>query len=736
MFCCRFKYVLWLDATNKATMEQGYKDIAAALGGASEAAVSLHTARASLAALREEWLLIVDGADDADAMSGLWPPGRSGSILYTSRNPTLKDFAADAVCQIAEMDDDEAVQLLLDAARLTLASAEVTALATGIVHELGNLALAIDQAGAYIARGECRVYDFSDTLARHRASLLGVDAYSRASSDKRAVYATWELSYKAIKRKAARKLQRNPLAQVARNALQLLNMLAYFHFEDVTEEIFRRAAEDPEGGSTYPLHVDFRRRLAGDRGLRKNLLPLHSDKRWNPQPFRECTAMLASYSLLSFDKTLGVISMHRLVHQWTFDRLSRDLRLAALQSSTAAIARSIPYTNEVKEYAIQRQLVPHIIAVLQRATINNLDPFNNTRQLDRVSGVLFDNGQYNLVVLLQRRALKWRRKLLGNAHGETLASLGNLALTFRLQGRAAEAEAMHQEELGLKKRVLGPEHPGTLASMGNLALAVGEQGRAGEAEAMHREVLQISQRVLGPEHPDTLTNMDNLATAVREEGRAGETEAMHREVLEIRQRELGPEHPSTLASMGNLACAVSEQGRAGEAEAMHCEVLEIRQRVMGPEHPSTLTSMGNLACAVGEEGRAGEAEAMHREVLEIRQGVLGQEHPDTLACMGSLAKTLRMQGRAAEAEALHREALEVCERVLGLSHPDTLFQLHGRARALRSLGENIDALALMRRCYELLRKNIGDNHPRTLATLDIVNRWQQEDSGGSSSTPH
>ncbi len=184
---------MWLNATNKATIEQGYNDIAAALGGANDAAALLDAGQASLAALREEWLLVVDGADDTDAMSGLWPPGRSGNILYTSRNPTLKNFAADAICKVAEMDDDEAVQLLLDVARLTPASDEVTALAAGIVHKLGNLALAIDQAGAYIARGECRIYDFSNTLERHRASLLGVDAYSRASSDKRAVYATWEL---------------------------------------------------------------------------------------------------------------------------------------------------------------------------------------------------------------------------------------------------------------------------------------------------------------------------------------------------------------------------------------------------------------------------------------------------------------------------------------------------------------------------------------------------------------
>jgi hypothetical protein len=56
-------------------------------------------------------LLLVDGADDVDAMTELWPPGCSGNVLYTSRNPVLKDFASDAMWKVAEMDDDEAVQL-------------------------------------------------------------------------------------------------------------------------------------------------------------------------------------------------------------------------------------------------------------------------------------------------------------------------------------------------------------------------------------------------------------------------------------------------------------------------------------------------------------------------------------------------------------------------------------------------------------------------------------------------
>jgi hypothetical protein len=158
--------------------------------------------------------------------------------LYTSRNPVLKAFASNAVCEVAEMEDVEAVQLLLDAARLALASDEITQLATNTVTNVGHLVLAIDQAGAYIARGEYRIFDLLATFDRHRASLLSVDACRSASPYQRAVYATWELSHSAIQRVSTGQLQQDPRVQVGRNALQLLNMLAYFHYKNITENMF------------------------------------------------------------------------------------------------------------------------------------------------------------------------------------------------------------------------------------------------------------------------------------------------------------------------------------------------------------------------------------------------------------------------------------------------------------------------------------------------------------------
>ena len=70
-----------------------------------------------------------------------------------------------------------------------------------------------------------------------------------------------------------------------------------------------------------------------------------------------------------------------------------------------------------------------------------------------------------------------------------------------------------------RKKVSGAEHPDTLASMNNLALTYRSQGRWKEAEQLFMQVMETTKRVLGAEHSDTLTSMSNLAYTWKSQGR-------------------------------------------------------------------------------------------------------------------------------------------------------------------------------------------------------------------------
>jgi hypothetical protein len=61
------------------------------------------------------------------------------------------------------------------------------------------------------------------------------------------------------------------------------------------------------------------------------------------------------------------------------------------------------------------------------------------------------------------------------------------------------------------RRVLGEEHPDTLTSMGNLADTYRHQGRWKEAEELALQVLEKQTKVLGHSHPDTLATASWVA---------------------------------------------------------------------------------------------------------------------------------------------------------------------------------------------------------------------------------
>jgi hypothetical protein len=70
------------------------------------------------------------------------------------------------------------------------------------------------------------------------------------------------------------------------------------------------------------------------------------------------------------------------------------------------------------------------------------------------------------------------------------------------------------------KRVLGEEHPDTLASIANLASLYGSQGRWIEGEELGAQVIVRSKIVLGKEHPDTSIAIENLTFMLKSHGRS------------------------------------------------------------------------------------------------------------------------------------------------------------------------------------------------------------------------
>ena len=111
--------------------------------------------------IQEEWLMVFDNADDPlpETVAKFIPPGNSGNIIITSRNRSMGSIAFENIIEINEMEEPDAVALLLKASCLD-ASPEHLQAARRIVSELGRIPLAVDHAGAYIQAGKCGIDEY------------------------------------------------------------------------------------------------------------------------------------------------------------------------------------------------------------------------------------------------------------------------------------------------------------------------------------------------------------------------------------------------------------------------------------------------------------------------------------------------------------------------------------------------------------------------------------------------
>src|SRR4029077_11552216 len=104
---------------------------------------------------------------------------------------------------------------------------------------------------------------------------------------------------------------------------------------------------------------------------------------------------------------------------------------------------------------------------------------------------------------------------------------GRYGDVLRLLGRMKEAEPMFKEVVERRRKVLGEDHADTIASLNYYANMLTSLGRAGEAEPMLTDALSRAalSPSLGPQHPVTLTYVKSLIQCLEARYAAGEREA-------------------------------------------------------------------------------------------------------------------------------------------------------------------------------------------------------------------
>jgi tetratricopeptide (TPR) repeat protein len=255
----------------------------------------------------EGWLLIIDNAENPRLLLNLLSNTRNGHVLVTTRARSLGGLAH--AVQIEALNAPEAALMLLRRSRMlpltaTLqdATEEDVLLASQLVHELGGLPLAIDQAAAFLEETSSDIEEYLDAFRRHRYQLLNrrgdfpIDHPAAAA-------ATLSVSLEQL-------FSTDPIAT------DLLRLCAYLDPDEIPEEILT------EGASAVCPSL---------RVMSAGPIRLH-----------QAIASLRRFSLITRNPSRRALSIHRLVQACLHEGMNRADRPLWQERAARSVQSVLP----------------------------------------------------------------------------------------------------------------------------------------------------------------------------------------------------------------------------------------------------------------------------------------------------------------------------------------------------------------------------------------------------------
>ncbi|MGO9195442.1 MAG: tetratricopeptide repeat protein, partial [Streptosporangiaceae bacterium] len=610
--------LIWISASNRASVLSGYMQASAAAFGIDPAGTAESVAArllSWLSATDQPWLVVLDDLQDPTDLEGLWPEGPVGRVLITGTQSSLATGRRGTqVIPVGFFSVREALNCLTE--RLSVNPAQRQG-AIDLIEALGREPLALAQAASVVANSTLACRDYRDYFARRRQQ-IGVAAGEVPS----AAAVTWTLSLG----------QAESLLPGASVRLMLV-LVALLDGHGIPGAIFSTPAVAAYlGGAMTPFSSAV-----------------------DPKP--------AWDALLAIERA-GLISVNRAVSPPTIGMnsvLQAAIRLAAPANVQDPAARAA--ASALLEAWPGDEPQPWSAASLRvnAASLQNSAP--DVLWADGCHPVLLRAGRSLDDARLVGPAVEYWRDLsarcdtkLMPGHPDALVVAAHLAAAYLAAGYAGEAVHWYQRVLAERGRELAPGHPAIIAARINLAKALVLAAEPADAVAVLQRAVSECEQFRGPGHPDTLGARDDLAAAHQAAGDVAAASRLLSRNLTDRERLQGPRDAETMATRDRLAAACLADGKVKDAISHYKRALSDREKVLGRGHPDTLTTTANLAAAYQAAGRMPAAMQLAEQCRADSERLLGADHADTLARMANLAHLYYAVGRVGDAVTLLRDA--------------------------------------------------------------------------------
>jgi tetratricopeptide (TPR) repeat protein len=623
--------LIWISATNRASVLSGYVQASAAAFGIEPVGTAESVAArliSWLSATDQRWLVILDDLQDTTDLDGLWPEGPFGRVLVTGTQTSVASGRRGTqVIPVGFFSVREALNCLTE--RLSVNPAQRQG-AIDLIDALGREPLALAQAASVVANSTLACRDYRDYFARRRQQ-IGVAAGEVPS----AAAVTWTLSLG----------QAESLLPGASVRLMLV-LVALLDGHGIPGAVFSTPAVAAYlGGAVTPFSSAV-----------------------DPKP--------AWDALLAIERA-GLINVNRAVSPPTIlmnSVLQAAIRLAApanvqepaVRAAASALLEAWP-ADEPHPWAADSLRVN--AASLQASAPDVLWADGCHPALLRAGRSLDDARLVGPAVEYWRDlAARCDTKLMPG-HPDALVVAAHLAAAYLAAGYAGEAVHWYQRVLAERGRELAPGHPAIIAARINLAKALVMAGEPGDAVAVLQRAVTECEQFRGPGHQDTLSARDELAAAYQAAGDVAAASRLLSRNLTDRERLQGPRDAETMATRDRLAAACQAEGKVKDAISHYKRALSDREKVLGRGHTDTIATTANLAAAYQAAGRMPSAMQLSERCCADSERLLGPDHADTLARLASLAHLYYAVGRVGDAVTLLRDTAARCERVLPYGDP-------------------------------------------------------------------
>jgi hypothetical protein len=731
-----YELVWWISADQPVLLRSSLAALAPHLGLPSATAIGIEDCAAAVIAALErgqpfvKWLLIFDNADKPEDLKELLPKG-PGHILITSRNHRWHEVDVVDTVAVDVFTRVESIEFIKKRVTTPIDTRDADRLA----EELGDLPLALEQAGALQSETGMGIGEYLRRLKEQATLLLGE---GRQSEYPVSMTAAWSLSVSQLKESVP-------------EAIELLRCCAFFGPEPIPLDVFVPVS----------AQIGARPLKAVDPGMRTLL----SD----PVLLSRAINQLGRYALARIDDWSRTVQIHRLVQALLRDELTpeeqtRIRHQVHLLLAAAAITREpdenanwdrylellahavpagvtqchdavvrtfclnlVRYLYSSGDYRTSRSLVQELIAEWENDPDSDVrDTVTAKWHLGNVLRALGDDT-YDL----NRQTLDQMAELLGPDDPMTLVQFNSYGADLRARGDFWDALNHDKDSRERHRRVFGESDRVTLRCMNNLAVDYGLVSDYPEARKLYIETLQLQHLPNSGVSPtEVLIVRAGLARTVRMSGAYQDASYLGNDALAFGRVNLRPDHPWTLRTAKDYSIAMRRAGFLDEALDLARDTYAQELRIFGPGHPDTLAAAMNLANALRAIDQVDKGFGYAAETASNYPDIYGPEHPYNYGCSVNLALLLRVRGDVEAARSLNEASLAGFDARLGRDHHYSLTCAFNLATDLAELGDSSGARALGEDTRARLVALLGEEHPQTIAaSANLVFDLRAEGAG-------